>query len=119
DRKASYEGREPTFKTKLNSKCLVAGQGRAVGWSGKKMRGPFMPRGSKGLVPGDLCAGNACPVHALEHDRIAAFVHDTYTFEHANLFGFGDCCINHQAGFFKFKAYNFFHGCPFTLLNTA
>ncbi|MNJ76938.1 hypothetical protein D3C77_743270 [compost metagenome] len=68
-----------------------------------------MAGGGKSLVPGDLRAGDAGPVHALQGDGIAAVVHDANGFQHANGFGLGDGRTHHHARFFQFQAVDLFH----------
>ena len=51
------------------------------------MRRTLVACGRKSLVPGDLRAGHTRPVHAFQHDRIAAIVGDADGLQHLDFLG--------------------------------
>src|SRR5690349_17202723 len=83
DRKAADEGGEAAFEAELDAEGFVARQRRPVRRLGEEMCRALVSRGGKGLVPGDLSAGDARAVHALEREWIAAFVDHAHGLRHA------------------------------------
>ncbi|MNY54658.1 hypothetical protein D3C86_1905540 [compost metagenome] len=61
------------------------------------------------LVPGDLRAGDAGAVHALEQQRVAAFVDDADGLQYTDFLGLLHRRRHHVAGFPQFELDCLFH----------
>src|SRR5690348_6451954 len=66
DRKAADERREAALEAELDAERLVAGKRRPMRRLGEEVGRALVSRGSERLVPGDLRAGDARAVHALQ-----------------------------------------------------
>jgi hypothetical protein len=110
DRKAADERREAALEAPLDAERLVAGERRAVRRQREQVRGALVASGRERLVDGDLRPRDPCPVHAFEHQRIAALVDDAHAFGDANLERLLDRGAHHRACFAEFQSQNAFHG---------
>src|SRR5438270_8422728 len=97
DRKAADERGEAALEAELDTEGLVPRQRGSAGRLGEEVRRAFVAGSGEGLVPGDLRAGNARAVHALERERITAVVAHAYGLRDADLLGLALCGLHHGA----------------------
>src|SRR5256885_1507419 len=116
DREAADEGGKAALEAELNAERLVAGQRGAVGRLGEEMRRALVPSRSECLVPGDLRAGDARAVHALERERIAAVVDHADGLRHSQLLGLALSGLHHGARFVQLQLVRVPHRPWYTVL---